>query len=525
MVRTSARRQMGFPVLEVIGLGLIVISILVLVVSLMGFASSRSRMPPGMVLGGVPVGNMSRAEAQATIEQVYGQPVTVHYGDQTMLLTPDQVSLSIDSEGMLTRADTISSEGTFWSRFWDYLWGHPGQTYNVDLIETYSQDALKSWLADVAKRYDKPPAPARPVLETFSFASGAPGTVMDQDASLKLIDAALKSPDHRDVDLAIKDQVSGAPDLDTFKAMLIQYLQSQAFNGVTMVHVIDVKSGKELNTGIDLRDGTPKELGCEVAIAGQSAMKIGIMMDFYRHVGIPDPGSDNEKILHQTMIESGDVSANFMLQVIGGGDAMKGAADVTQMMQNLGMVNSFIAVPYGDKTPPQDVTYYSTPAREAARSGACVNTNPDYAMQTTASDLAIAMHLIYECADLGGGGLIAAYPGEITQDMCKDMVSLTEQNPDGIIMAGLPKDVKIAHKHGWGSVDTIADSGIVYGPSQTYILAYALWVPNASWVDPNKTFPLLAKVSEALFNFYNPDLINTPRQGFNPALRIQPAGQ
>jgi beta-lactamase class A len=242
-------------------------------------------------------------------------------------------------------------------------------------------------------------------------------------------------------------------------------------------------------------------------------------------VGIPEPGSDDEKILHQTMIESGDVSANFMLQVIGDGNPYTGAKDVTDMAQKLGMVNTFIAVPYGDKTPPEKVAYYATPAREAARSGTCVNTSPDYAMQTTASDLAIMMDLIYQCADLGGGGLLAAYPTELTQASCKEMVSLMEQNPDGIIMAGLPQDVKIAHKHGWGSVDTIADSAIVYSPGRTYVLAYALWVPNASWVDPNRTFPLLAKVSEAMFNLFNPELINTPRQGFNPALRIQPAGQ
>jgi hypothetical protein len=356
----------------------------------------------------------------------------------------------------------------------------------------------------------------------LTFKPGQPGYTLDQAASLQLIDAALRSPTNRVVNLVIKDQTSLAPDLDTFKAEVIQFLQSQQFTGVTMVHVIDTSTGQELNTTIDMRSGLPQELNCEVAIAGMSTMKIAIMADFYRHVGIPDPGSDNEKILHQTMIESGDITADFMLRVIGNGDSLAGAKDVTAMMQTLGMQNSFMAVPYLDKTPPQNVTYYATPAREAARAGTCVNTNPDYAMQTTASDLAIIMQMIYQCADLNGGGLLAAYPDQLSQESCKDMVGLMEQNPDGIIMAGLPDSVKIAHKHGWGSVDTIADSAIVYSPNRTYILAYALWVPNASWVDPNNTFPLLAKVSEVLFNFYNSDLLNAPRRGFNPDLSIQP---
>jgi Beta-lactamase enzyme family/Putative peptidoglycan binding domain len=522
MVQTGSRRRLGFPILEVAGLLFIVAAIILFVTSLAGFTGSRQKLPPGMVIGSVPVGNLSRAEAQAYIERVYGAPITVRYRDQELRLSPDQIGLNVDSEAMITRATTITTEGTFWSGFWDFLWGRPGSAYHVDLVATYSQDALRAWVQDVAARYDRPPQPARPVLETLSFAPGQPGSVMDQEASLKVIDAALRRPDNRQVDLPIKNESSPEPDLDTFKAEVIQYLQSKQFNGVTMVHAIDTNSGKELNFGVDMRQGQPAELNCEVAIAGQSAMKIAIMADFYRHVGIPEPGSDDEKILHQTMIESGDITANFMLQVIGQGDANEGARDVTAMMQNLGMQNSFMAVPYGDKTPPQNVTYYATPAREAARNGTCVNTNPDYAMQTTASDLAIIMQMIYQCADLGGGGLLAAYPTELSQAACQDMVNLMEQNPDGIIMAGLPKAVKVAHKHGWGSVDTIADSAIVYSPGRTYILAYALWVPNASWVDPNRTFPLLAEVSQAMFNFYNPDMLNVARQGFNPALRIQP---
>jgi beta-lactamase class A len=320
----------------------------------------------------------------------------------------------------------------------------------------------------------------------------------------------------------VQDEANAAPSLNTLKDAVAQIMQQRQFTGVTMVHVINLTTGEEQYFGVDTRQGSPQYITCDVALAGQSVMKIAIMVDFFRTVGIPEAGSDNEKILHQTMIESGDVSANFMLQVIGDGNATRGAEDVTQMMQNLGMKNSFIVVPYGDKTPAEKVAYFSTPAREAARDGTCINTLPDYAMQTTVSDLAIIMDMIYQCSDYGGGGLLAAYPNSLTQETCQEMVKLMEQNPDGIIMAGIPQDVPIAHKHGWGSVDTITDSAIVYSPAGPYIVAYGLWVPDASWVDPNRTFPLLAQVSEVLFNFYNPDLIGTPRQGFNPVLNIQP---
>jgi hypothetical protein len=345
---------------------------------------------------------------------------------------------------------------------------------------------------------------------------------MDIDTSLLLLDSALRRPDDREVTLVIKDQATALPSLDTLKVAVGQIMLSRQFNGVVMVHLIDLSNGQEQYFAVDTRNGSPLDLTCDVALAGQSVMKVAIMIDFFRTVGIPEPGSDNENILRQTMIESGDVSANFMLQVIGNGDMYRGTESVTAMMQNLGMKNSFMVVPYGDDTPAEEVAYISTPAREAARAGTCVNTLPDYAMQTTVSDLAIVMDMLYQCAEFGGGGLLAAYPGELSQEACQQMVEIMGQNPDGIIMAGIPADVFVSHKHGWGSVDTITDSAIIYSPGRTYVLAYGLWVPDANWVDPNRTFPLLEQVSELLFNFYNPDMINVPRQGFNPVLNIQP---
>ncbi len=513
--------------LEVAGLIMIVAATVLLITQLASFSGERLRMPPGLVMAGIPVGGMPRADAQAYVEQVYGSPISVYYRDQEIRLSPDQVGLRVNSDAMLSKADSFRTEGTFWSGFWDFIWRRPEATHQVDLVVDYSTDLLRAWLADVAARYDQPPLPAQPSLDTLSYQPGQPGYAMDQEASLKLLDTALRQPANRKVDLVVKDDGAPAADLDTLKALVVQYLISKQFKGVASLHLIDLKTGKELEFNADLRQGTANYVNCDVAYAGQSTMKLAIMVDYFRYLnGRPDPGSDDYKLLETTMVESGDITANFMMQNIGGGDPYKGAQHVTEMMHTLGMKNSFIVAPYGDKRKPSDVyastpaDMYNTPAFAAASSGRCINTRPDYAMQTTMTDLAIIMQLIYQCAQYGGGGLIAAYPNEITQDECKMMVDLTEQNPDGIIMAGIPQDVPIAHKHGWGSPDTHNDAAIVYSPGGDYILSIIFWA-DTDYLPAVVDFPLIKEISSMVFNYYNPTLRDVPRRGFNPVLKIQ----
>ncbi len=518
MMTSNARRRIHFPILEVVGLVMILAATVLLVANLANFSGERQRMPPSLSMGGVPVGNLPRSEAQAHVEGVYGSPVTVFYRDQEIRLSPDQIGLSVNSSAMLSKADEMRNEGTFWSGFWDFLWLRPESAYNVDLVVDYSRDLLRAWLADVAARYDQPPQPAQPVLSTLSYQAGQPGHTLDQEASFQLLDEALRRPTNRTVHLAIIENTAPDPDLETLKALIVEYLVGKQFRGVSSTHIIDLKSGKEMRLDVDLRQGSPSYVNCDIAYAGMSTMKIAIMVDFFRYLnGRPDPSSDEYKNLNATITLSGDETANVLLRYIGSGSDRAGAQSVTEMMQELGMRNSFMAVPYFDKTPPSEV-FYLTPAYEAARNGTCINTRPDYAMQTTSTDLAIILDMIYQC-EQHAGGLTAAYPGEITQDECKMMVELLEQNPDGIIMAGLPADVPIAHKHGWAESDTHLDAAIVYSPGGDYVITSIAWA-DVAWLDPRVAFPIIQDISSMTFNYFNPDLINAPRRGYNPDLNL-----
>jgi beta-lactamase class A len=511
MTQTASQRN-TLPILEIAGLLMLLLATVLLVTQLSSFSQTRQNLPAGLELGGVPVSGLPRSEAQAYIEQVYGAPITVKYREQEILLNPAELGLQVNSEAMLSKADELRTEGNFWAGFWDYLWRRPEQTYEVALDLIYSEDLLRSWVADIATRYDSPPQPAQAVLQTLSFESGQPGYTLDQEAAVEMIDAALRQPSERVVELPVESVQAPRPGLDTLSTLLTDYLVSEEFEGIASIYVIDLQTGEEMELDVDLRQGSASYLNCEVAYASTSTMKINIMVEYFRYLDwLPTPGSDALKILTETMNQSGNISANFMLQEIGYGDVYDGADTVTQSVQHLGLKNTFIVAPYDDE---EDPVYYSTPAREAARAGTCVDTKADLYMQTTVQDLAVMMDMIYQCAEYGGGGLMAAYPGDITQDECKMMLDIMSQNFEGqLILAGVPEDTSVAHKHGW-TYDTHGDAGVVFSPGGDYALSVFLWA-DVNWLDVRISFPIIEGISAATFNYFNPNLVLTPRRGLS----------
>ncbi len=520
MIPTSAtQHRSAFPVLEVVGLLMILAAVVLLLTQLSSFSLNRERMPYGLVLAGVPVSGLSRAEAKAYLEQAYGAPVTIFIQDQEIHLSPDQVGFRIDSEAMLSRAQELRTEGTFWSGFWDYLWRRPEEAYSVDLIAEYSREQLEAWVADLAMRYDRPAEPAAIHLDTLTFSEGQAGLSIDQAAAIEALDAALKRPTNRAVTITMRESEAQPADMNSLRTLLVDYLTSEKYRGVASIYVIDEQTGDELRLDVDLRQGVPSYVDCDIAYAGLSTMKIPILVEFFRYLDW-EPYSYEYDMIEATMTLSSNLNANFMLRDIGFDDAQRGTEIVTNSMQYLGLKNSFIVAPYDEEDPPE---YYSTPAREAARAGTCINTNPDPYMQTTPDDLTTILDMIYQCATFGGGGLMAAYPEDITQDECQMMLDVMSKNDEGrLILAGVPEDVEVAHKHGY-TYDTISDAGVVFSPGRDYVMTVFLWA-DVGWL-ASTAFPIMEGISTATFNYFNPDMVNVPRRGIGDILNPTNAEQ
>ncbi len=114
---------------------------------------------------------------------------------------------------------------------------------------------------------------------------------------------------------------------------------------------------------------------------------------------------------------------------------------------------------------------------------------------------------IYQCAELGGGALIAAFNGEITRQECQMMIDFLAENRIAVlIQAGVPSGTKVAHKHGWaiendGVMHTFGDVAIVYTPGGDYVLSIFLHHPVQAVFDPVNE--LYSQLSQATYNYYN----------------------
>lgn len=500
---TPSRQRGGLPLLEIGGSILVLGATILLVTQLSTFSSNRQTLPHGLEIGGVPVGGLSRPEAQAYLEQVYGNPVTVFYDDQEIQLDPDQIGFQLNSDVMLSQADETQTEGSFWSGFWDYLWRRPEEAFNIELSADYSPEQLEAWLQDVASRYNKP--------VSSGMAAGTQGYELNIETATMLINDALRKPVNRTVVLPINTHEAEKPGIEVLQSALTDYLISTEFQGVVSAYIVDMQTGEEIDLNIDMRQtGSPQLLDCTIAYASTSTMKIPIMTEYFRYlIGLPLP-FEYEKI-EITMIQSGNWSANSMLLDIGFEDQSRGVETVTNSMQYLGLQNTFIVGPYDEE---EDPVYYSTPAREAARNGDCINTRPDPYMQTTTRDLAVLLDMIYQCAEFNGGGLVATYNGQIEQTDCEMMLEIMARNEEGqLIMAGVPEDVAVAHKHGW-TTDTHGDAGVVFSPGGDYVITIFVWA-DIDWLPATISFPVIMGVSETVFNYFNPTMVDVPRRGLN----------
>ena len=103
---------------------------------------------------------------------------------------------------------------------------------------------------------------------------------------------------------------------------------------------------------------------------------------------------------------------------------------------------------------------------------------------------------------------MAAFPGEITQSECQQMITLLSRNDiNQMIQAGLPYGTQFAHKHGWaveaadGLMHTIGDAGIAYTPGGNFLMAIFVNDPVQAIFD--QVNELVVTLGKAAYNFFN----------------------
>ena len=71
-----------------------------------------------------------------------------------------------------------------------------------------------------------------------------------------------------------------------------------------------------------------------------------------------------------------------------------------------------------------------------------------------------------------------------------------------LIEAGVPEGITVAHKHGFGSGDTVGDAGIVFSPGGNYVLVVYIW--HSEYLEWEQAAPMAANISRMVYNYFNP---------------------
>lgn len=454
-------------------------------------------MPAGLVVAGVPVGGLDRAQAAQRLIEVYSIPVEIYYGDQLIHLQPSVVDFNLDVENMLALAGLERTQKQFWQDYWDYLWGRTTFPSQIPLSATYSETRLRAYLTEIAERYDQPSEAAVPVPGTVGFKAGKAGLSLDQNGSVLMIEAALNSLTNRTVSLPLKRSEPARPSFENLDVLLKQILQVNEFDGLAGIYLMDLQTGREIHFGY--QDGEDVSVNPDIAFTASSIIKVPIMVSAFRRAG-DNPDSETMKLFEDMVDRSGNEAADWLMDRVIDPSHTQGPLLVTEDMQALGLENTFLAGYFTFGSPLLYI--YETPANTRTD----INTDPDPYNQTTPSDIGMLLLDIYQCAQTGGGTLTAVFPGEITQEKCQAMNTLLLNNRLPVLLtAGLPEGTPIAHKHGWvtynGVINTIGNAGIIYSPGGNYILSVFLYNPDQLIWDSASV--LIADLSKAVYNFYN----------------------
>jgi beta-lactamase class A len=461
-----------------------------LLVKLYQFAGFRQYYPAGLTVAGINIGGLTRDEASEVLNNRYIEaPITIYHLDQPFDVSPEQANFTLDREKMLSDADFQRIQQDFWAGFWGFLWARPIEVDPVPLAATHDREALREVLREIATLNDLPAQPPQPVPSTLSFQFGEPGTQTNIQASFADVEAALYRPTNREAYLVVEPHNPERPEKNLLTRLLVNRLQdfSQQTGGTASVFILELDSGEE----ISIEAGT--------AMSGMDLLKIPLVLEVYNALDSRPTLSQQQLISDTLVVGLDNTSANALLNIIAGqDDPYLGVDLVTESMQKLGLVNTFIVAPY-DNDGRSTKRTLETPANSIEE----LSTLPTPLMQTTTEDMGTLLSMIYFCAQGTGGAISAVYGEAITQAECQDILTYMQQNKIGsLIEEGVPSVTAIAHRHGWIS-DTHGDAGIVFSPGGDYVLVIILYKPD--WLEWELSSPLQADISRTVYNYFNFD--------------------
>jgi hypothetical protein len=325
---------------------------------------------------------------------------------------------------------------------------------------------------------------------------GEAGLRFDLERAVDRVQAALRAGE-----LA---PISFEPDTDPpppiSPEILVPMLEERLaeFRGVTSLLV------KNLSTG-----ETVYASNVDYVLSGMSVVKIGIMVEVYKHYGGVVDALTHQELVDMLGSESCNPCANRLLAAVGGGSSQTGAARVTNTMRQIGLANFRLCGPFRVVQGPGDDgqvvlashagSFLSRPQAQTPRYDNCVRATP--------REMARLVEMIYDGTQ--DRGLLREMFPSIEPQAFAEMIDIMAANDlRNMLGAGMPSEAKLAHKHGfagydvpWG--DTRAEVGIVFSPGATWLISFYIW-EDTPWINYGVMQPLYRDVSNMLYNYFNP---------------------
>ena len=495
------RNRSSIPVLRGISIAFLSIAIVIAISGLIGYSRARNNYPGGMTIGGVPVGGVNPQIALERVLQVYSSPVEVQYEEAVIQIDPSVVGFELEIDSMIAAADLARTGDPFWLGYWNYLWNRDPEPVDIPLSSTIDEARLTTYLQDeISARYDEPPTPAQPIPGSTTFSVGEPGRVLDIPRAVRLIEDALRSPNNRTVLLTFQQTSAARPTLQNLGILLQQNILVSGFDGVLGLYLFDLQNGQEIHFAMDQEQIIP--VNPDVSFTASSTVKIPIMVSYFIKYGSSALDEATSNQILDMIRKSENPPADRLMEEL---DNFRGPLIVTEDMQKIGLENTFLAGFFCSAEAPCPLLQrFTTPANSRND----VFTDPDDFNQTTPSEAGLLLADIYQCAETGGGALIAAFPETINSEICQQMISFLAADKIGVLIeAGVPEGTRVAHKHGWisepssGVIKNISDSAIVYTPGGNYVLVIYAYHPVQTVWEPVST--MFAQLSQTVYNFYN----------------------
>lgn len=442
------------------------------------YRRSAGIVPAWVRIGGLEVHGATESEAMESLTAGLREPLEVWHGDERLVLRPQEVGFEVDTPALLDAAREADAPGRLVRYLIEDSLERTPQTVDIPIAYRYDDAALDAWLDKIIAEHDRPAGTPIPVLEELTLKVGQPGLATDRAEAKTALLAGLARPGNRSVTLPVKETPPLPIDVTALGALLQARLDE--FPGIGSVWLHYLPTGEEI------------AINADVAYAGTSTLKIAILEQVYRKLDHA-PGIDTTKIISETMMHSGNFTANLMLGIIGDDDWDRGVAEMNKAFKTLGMKNTFMATPYDRQmaVPPRILT--------EANQRVDINTQPDPYMQTTARDIGGALEMLVSCSQ-GGGTLIAIYGDKITPEECQqglDFMSLNEMKE--MIVGGLPEGAKAVHKHGYVP-DTHGDVAAIWGPAGPFVLSVFLYRPT--WLEWHYSSPTMGDMAKASWNVF-----------------------